>query len=220
MLNTVHTEDNSVWTVFFMWKLLKLFVCISLLIGLTYSISIIKDKQALETQIIRLHVVADTDDPIDQEVKLMVRDEVLSLVEAIKSSATTKEEAMSLLKEQLPAIQETANGVLKEIGACYNAVVTLQKESFPTRDYDTFSLPSGVYDSLRVTIGKGEGQNWWCVVFPDLCASVASANVEDHAVSAGFSDSLSKALTHESGYEIRFWILDQLGKLQNILQMG
>lgn len=202
-----------------MWKLLKSVVALLLVFAAVYTYSLYKDRQTLNDQIIRLHVVADTDDPVDQDLKLQVRDEILHLVNAVKEGATSKEEAMQLLRQQLPKLQEAANNVLKREGNQCEAVVTLQKEAFPTRFYDTFSLPAGVYDSLRVTIGSGEGKNWWCVVFPELCAPAAAADVEDAAVEAGFSDSLSKTLTHEEGYEIRFWILDCVGKLQNFLHM-
>ena len=202
-----------------MWKLLKFAVTIMLILGLVCVISVYKDRKTLNEQIIRLHVVADTDDPVDQEVKLQVRDEILQLVDTIKEGAASKQEALSRLKEQLPELQKAANDVLQQHGKHYEAVVTRQKEAFPTRFYDTFSLPAGVYDSLRVTIGSGEGKNWWCVVFPNLCVPAASADVENTAVEAGFSDTLSKTLTHQKGYEVRFWILDFFGKLQNYFHL-
>lgn len=214
MPNTVHTEDNSVWTVLFMWKLLRCTILLLLVLGVIYAYSLYKDSQTLREQIIRLHVVADTDDPIDQEVKLLVRDEILSLLETVKSNASTKQEAIDLLQEQLPELQKAANDLLRNMGMRYNAEVTLQEEPFPARNYDTFSLPSGIYDSIRVTIGDGEGKNWWCVVFPDLCGAAAAVDVEDTAVEAGISDSLSKTLTQADGYQIRFWLLDCIGKLQ------
>ena len=162
-----------------MWKLLKSVVALLLVIGAVYTYSVYKDKQTLNEQIIRLHVVADTDDPADQELKLQVRDEILRLVHAIKEGASSKEEALTRLREQLPALEEAANAVLSKEGKEYHAAVTLDEEAFPTRFYDTFSLPAGIYDSLRVTIGSGQGKNWWCVVFPDLCMPAASAEVED-----------------------------------------
>lgn len=190
-----------------------------MVIGAVYTYSVYKDRQVLNEQIIRLHVVADTDDPVDQALKLKVRDEVLRLVDTIKSEATSKEDALIRLQEQLPLLQDAANKVLANEGMLYEAVVTLQEEAFPTRVYDTFSLPAGVYDSLRVTIGSGEGKNWWCVVFPDLCVPAASAEVKDMAVDAGFSDSLSRTLTRDEGYELRFWVLDCFGRLQNFFHM-
>lgn len=201
-----------------MWKLLKFLIVILLILGAIYAYSIYRDRQTLNNQVIRLHVVADTDDPEDQEIKLLVRDEILKLVNTIKSDALTKEDALALLQDQLPRLQEAANRVLQQSGKDYQAEVTLQQEAFPTRIYDTFSLPAGVYDSLRVTLGSGEGKNWWCVVFPDLCAS-AAAFVEETAVEAGFSDTLSKTLTQEEGYEVRFWVLDCWGKMQNFLHL-
>lgn len=203
-----------------MWKLLKSVVALLLVIGAVYTYSVYKDKQTLNEQIIRLHVVADTDDPADQELKLQVRDEILRLVHAIKEGASSKEEALTRLREQLPALEEAANAVLSKEGKEYHAAVTLDEEAFPTRFYDTFSLPAGIYDSLCVTIGSGQGKNWWCVVFPDLCMPAASAEVEDAAVAAGFSDTLSKTLTRQEGYEIRFLVLDCFGKLENFLHMG
>lgn len=200
-----------------MCKLFKTLVAIFLILGAIYTYSIYKDRQTLNDQIIRLHVVADTDDALDQELKLQVRDEILRLVDQIKEGAGSKEEALEMLRAQLPVLENAANQVLRQAGNLCEAVVTLQEEAFPTRIYDTFSLPAGVYDSLRVTIGSGEGKNWWCVVFPDLCVPAAAAEVEDTAVEAGFSDSLGKTLTRQEGYEIRFWFLDCLGKLQNFL---
>lgn len=202
-----------------MWKLIKSAVALFLVIGALYTYSVYKDREVLNDQIIRLHVVADTDDPVDQELKLKVRDEILRLVDTIQSEATSKEDALMRLREQLPSLQEAANKVLSKEGMLYEAVVTLQEEAFPTRTYDTFSLPAGVYDSLRVTIGSGEGKNWWCVVFPDLCVPAASVGVKDVAADAGFSDSLSKTLTLEEGYELRFWVLDCIGRLQNFFHM-
>ena len=100
------------------------------------------------------------------------------------------------------------------------ANVTLTAEEFPTRIYDTFTLPAGIYDSLRITIGSGEGHNWWCVVFPSLCVPAATEGVADTAASAGFSDGLSGAITGQSGYDVRLFLLDCLGKLENLFHRG
>ena len=94
-------------------------------------------------------------------------------------------------------------------------MVTLGKEVFDTRYYDTFTLPAGVYEALRITIGEGQGKNWWCVVFPTLCVPATSDGFEDVAAGAGFPDALTSALEGESGYELRFFLLDLLGKWQS-----
>ena len=221
MTNTVHTDSTSVWTVYlFMRKILKLFLILFLVLGILYIYAVYKNKQLLGNEISRVHVVADTNEPEDQEIKLLVRDEILTMIEDIKNGASSKAEAMERLEEQLPILQDAANKVLAKAGKHYKAVVTLLKEEFPTRYYDTFALPAGIYDSLRITIGSGEGKNWWCVVFPDLCSAAASTEVVDSAVEAGFTTTLSKTLTCESGYEIRFWILDCIGKIENFLHMS
>lgn len=120
-----------------MWKLMKSAVVILLIFAAVYTYSVYRDRKTLNDQIIRLHVVADSDDPLDQSVKLKVRDEVLRLVETVKSAAANKEEALEQLRKQLPTLQEAANGILEQEGKQCEAVVTLQEEAFPTRFYDT-----------------------------------------------------------------------------------
>jgi stage II sporulation protein R len=90
-------------------------------------------------------------------------------------------------------------------------------EEFSKRVYDTFSLPAGLYESLRIIIGEGEGKNWWCVVFPELCLPATSEGFEETASCAGFPDALTAALEGEEGYEIRFFLLDVLGRLENLI---
>jgi hypothetical protein len=108
-----------------------------------------------------------------------------------------------------------ADRILAENGFKETATVTVQKETFTTRKYDTFVMPAGVYDALRITVGEGQGQNWWCVVFPQLCLPAVSEGMEAEAAGAGFSDTLTGAL--EGEYEVRFFLLDWLGWLENFL---
>ena len=106
---------------------------------------------------------------------------------------------------------------LNELGFQEGASISLCREQFDIRHYDTFSLPAGVYDSLRIIIGDGRGKNWWCVSFPTLCIPATTVGFTDTAVSAGFSEPLVQALTGNEEYEIHFFFLNQLGKLENIL---
>lgn len=199
----------------FMWKLIK-FVALVLSVAFVLEfLGLYRDKQTLEDSLIRLHVVASSDSQEDQAVKLQVRDAVVSCVEAALSKVKTIDEAKAWLQENLPEIQQAANQVLKKLGLDYEASVTLAPEPFPKRDYDTFSLPSGVYESLRVTLGEGQGQNWWCVVFPQLCLPAAGEDTDSVAAGAGFSEALTGAVTGKEGYHLRFYFLDVLGKLEN-----
>lgn len=198
-----------------MWKIIK-FVALVLSVAFVLEfMGLYRDKQTLEDSLIRLHVVASSDSETDQAVKLQVRDAVVSYVESALDHVMTIDEAKTWLQENLPGIQQAANGVLDKLGLDYRAEVTLTQEAFPQRDYDTFSLPSGVYESLRVTLGEGQGHNWWCVVFPSLCLPAAGEDTESVAAGAGFSEELTGAVTGKTGYQIRFYFLDVLGKIEN-----
>ena len=203
-----------------MRKVLKCGAVFILLAISVYMMSVISDRITLNHEILRLHVVANSDSERDQAVKLKVRDAVIAELEQTVAKAADKEAAETLVKGKLPDLEQAANEVLAAEGFSERATVTLTAEEFPTRYYDTFALPAGVYDSLRITIGSGEGHNWWCVVFPSLCVPAAVEGVEDTAASAGFSDSLSGAITGEQGYEVRFFVLDCLGRLQNFFHLG
>ena len=159
-------------------------------------------------------MVANSDSQKDQEVKLRVKDAVVNYLQPLVDKMSNKEEAMVFIKENIPSIQVVANNLLAEIGEDDRAVVTLDKETFGTRKYDTFSLPAGVYDSLRIQIGDGQGKNWWCVVFPTLCLPATSEGFQATAVSSGFSRELGNSLV--CGRNLRFFVLDYLGKIEII----
>lgn len=203
-----------------MIKILKVVTVLALALVLVYSGTLIRDKGQLRDGILRLHVVADSDGQEDQTVKLKVRDAVLDVVEDVTDGAKNRDEAIAVLREKMSELERVANEVLDEAGITDRATVSLNEEEFPTRVYDTFILPAGVYDSLRITIGSGEGKNWWCVVFPNLCVPAASEEVEDTAVAAGFSRSLSGAITGKKPYHVRFYLLDCLGRLENFFRKG
>ena len=179
--------------------------------------TLIADKQTLRQELVRLHVVAASDSAEDQAMKLRLKDAVVESLKAEMENLADAEEARAYLQENLPKIEALANRVLQEAGCSDAATVSLAVEEFSTRIYDTFTLPAGVYDTLRITIGEGEGKNWWCVVFPGLCLPATAEGFEDAAACAGFSDSLTAALEGETGYEVRFWVLDVLGRLENFL---
>ncbi len=179
--------------------------------------SILADREVLNKELIRLHVVANSDSGQDQAIKLQVRDAVTASLKSGLEKVGDVDAAKEYLQENLPKIQTVANQTLEKAGFDGQAVVTLCKEAFDTRYYDTFSLPAGVYEALRITIGEGAGKNWWCVVFPSLCIPATSDGFSDVAAGAGFSESLNSALTGEETYEVRFYLLDAMGRIQNIL---
>lgn len=176
---------------------------------------LVKEKQRISDGIIRLHVVGASNSELDQSIKLQVRDAVLETLSELTAYASGKEEIQEILEDNLDVIQNAAEEKLSQIGCPEEVDVMVGKEKFSVRHYDTFSLPAGVYDSLRVTIGPGEGRNWWCVVFPSFCVSATSEEFRDKAVAAGFTEESAMALTGE--YEIRFFLLDCLGSVENFL---
>ncbi len=160
---------------------------------------------ALRTQehfaepILRLHVVANSDSPGDQAVKLAVRDRVLAQTEALLEGQSDRTGAEAVLRRHLSEIRRCAGEILAAEGFSYGATAELGTEEFPTRSYESFSLPAGEYMALRVVLGDGQGKNWWCVVFPPLCTGGAS--LED----AGFSPRQIRLLTKDSPrYVIKF----------------
>lgn len=170
-----------------------------------------QEQNLLSEKLIRLHVVAASDDPEDQRLKLMVRDAVLEAAMPLLEDAENPE---AVLTSHLDLFRMTAIETLRQNGSDDAVSVSFGKERFPTRIYDTFSLPAGVYKSLRITIGEGNGHNWWCVVFPSICMS-AACDLEAAATAAGFSDSEVSLITEDSrGYIFKFKLLELLDALQ------
>ena len=179
-----------------------------------YAWGIVTDSHDLHEGLLRLHVVGASDSGEDQAVKLQVRDAVLASLEEGLRDMTDPRAAYDYVARMLPRVEEAANRALAGAGFEKTVEVSLTEETFPTRDYDTFSLPAGVYKALRVVIGEGEGKNWWCVVFPRMCMA-AEGELAQTANMAGIDGELTKTL--EGEYEIRFWLLEKIGAVKNCL---
>ena len=186
----------------------------TLLCGSTLS----REQDALSDKLIRLHVVANSDEAHDQELKLRVRDAVLAALAPSLEGVTDAGTARAIVAEQLPLVETAAQREIVRSGYNYNVSASLRTESFPTRRYDTFSLPAGVYEALRVEIGGAGGQNWWCVVFPPLCNELSVGDEGESAALALLEDDEIKLVTEEDGYVLRFRAMELLGKLKNILK--
>lgn len=203
-----------------MKKLMKRIGICLILAAFVWCAALLADREKLNEELIRLHVVANSDSEEDQAIKLQVRDAVTQSLQEDLAKVADVTEAKAYLEENLPKIQKVANETLEALGCDCEAVVSLCKETFDTRYYDTFTLPAGVYEALRIVIGEGGGHNWWCVVFPSLCVPATSDGFEAEAAGAGFSDSLTGTLTGEEEYEVRFYLLDCLGRLENMFFEG
>ncbi|MGE4485455.1 MAG: stage II sporulation protein R [Oscillospiraceae bacterium] len=171
-----------------------------------------REQSELSDKLIRLHVVAASDSEEDQALKLEVRDKVLSELSMMLSGTTDREEALTIISENEDILREAASAVVNEAGVSDDVTVTLKNEDFPTRDYDTFSLPAGEYESLRIVIGEGEGHNWWCVVFPPICTEAA---IDQGAAAVSLTDDEKKLITGENeGYVIKFKSIEIYEKIK------
>lgn len=195
--------------------IVRIMIC-GMLATFCWSYFLLKERQMLREGLIRFHIVANSDSFDDQEIKYHIRDIVLKSIQPDIQKIKDVKEAKNYLRENLPKIQALVTENLESFGFLGGCRVSLCKERFNIRNYDTFSLPAGVYESLRIVIGEGQGQNWWCVSFPQLCMPATTSGFQDAAVSAGFSTSLAQTLADQEPYDIHFYFLNQLGKLENI----
>lgn len=179
--------------------------------------TVIGDRQLLDQRIIRLHIKANSDSLIDQQIKLDVRDAVIASLQESLVQVSDVNLARQYMIDSLPKIEAVANQTLKSLGCGDTASVRFGEAKFDTRYYDTFALPAGVYHALQIFIGEGKGRNWWCVAFPQLCYGTTSENVVEAAADTGFTDSLGKTITDKDHYEVRFFLLDLMGNAKNIL---
>ena len=171
-------------------------------------------ESALAGQVLRLHVVANSDSEQDQTLKLLVRDAVLARAGQILDGVSDRESAEQVLEPHLDELAATAAEVLAAEGCGDAVTVSLTDQWFPTKEYDGFSLPAGQYRALKVTIGEGEGRNWWCVVFPPLClGSVTEESVETVAGEALSDDQVSLITGQDGGYVLKFRFIEWWNEL-------
>lgn len=201
----------------YLWELALLLGLAAVLLTGALSLG---EQTALSEKVVRLHVLANSDSEEDQALKLRVRDRVLAETETLLEASADRKDAEQRLTAALPELEQLAAVEIAECGYDYPVSVRLEETSFPTRTYDGFTLPAGEYLALRVLIGAAEGQNWWCVVFPPLCAA-ASENVAETALAAGLSEDQVGLITEENqGYELRLKSVELWEKLKAKLEGG
>lgn len=152
---------------------LALALCMAFLFAYAAWVSL--SQQTLADGLLRLHVIANSDSVQDQQAKLLVRDRVLEVTEPLLAEADDQDEVRRILSAHLQQITDAAQQVLTDQGMPYQLSAQMATEYYPTRAYDTFSLPAGQYTGLKIRLGEASGHNWWCVVFPPLCTDAAQA---------------------------------------------
>ena len=152
----------------------------AILIGIIFAIAVSSfgafagESARIREEVLRLHIIASSDSESDQELKLAVRDAVLSERPELFAGGATKAEARELALVHLPEIERIAADKIVRRGYGYPVRAEVVNMHFATRQYEGFILPAGRYDAIRITIGRGEGQNWWCIMFPPMCIPAAS----------------------------------------------
>lgn len=168
--------------------LLSFLLFIYILISASSYVSAISNN--LSGAVFRLHVIANSDSPEDQELKLKVRDSLLEYMNNICANCTSKSEAIEIASLHQNNFQEIAENTINENGYNYSVKVNISNCYFPTKNYGDISLPAGMYDALRVEIGEAKGQNWWCVMFPSLCFVDISSGVVDEDAKENLEENL------------------------------
>ena len=158
-----------------MKKRIELSVAFGLICALLLSVSHFNAAcDDLRQNVLRLHIIANSDSDADQSLKLKIRDEILKETGDLFLNCNDLENAEKTVKENLNSFSDIANRVIEKNGFNYTATATFGKSDFSTRYYDDFTLPAGEYNSLIITLGEGGGKNWWCVVYPTVCISAAT----------------------------------------------
>ncbi len=193
------------WAVYYTIGLL---LCATLL-----SVMPLQGEEQIYSDVIRLHILANSDSESDQALKLKVRDAILYEYKD-RLACADEAEAEATVEALLPEIQQTAERVIREEGYGYTVTLHFTEEYYPTRAYGSLRFPAGEYRSLRIRIGEGTGQNWWCVLFPPLCVGAASGEdtpLPDTAPE-GLTESEWRLVSADGSYEIRFRLLEMLSE--------
>ena len=159
--------------------LIVLFLFYTFICAFSYASSVSSD---ISDSVFRLHIIANSDSEEDQNLKLVVRDNVLAYMKEIATDISSKEEAISVITSHLDDFKAIASETISNAGYDYDVNISVGEFDFPTKNYGDISLPAGIYDALRIEIGEAKGHNWWCVMFPTLCfVDVSSGSLDEES---------------------------------------
>ena len=154
------------------------FILIALIAAVIYIGGTFNEPVRAEADYLRIHVRANSNDRIDQSVKYIVKDEVVKFITPYAAECVDKQTAIKIIESIIPEIEEVCDKTLKENGFGYTSRAEVRAEEFPTRVYGELTLEAGLYDALIIELGTGTGDNWWCVIYPPLCFTSGTQNVE------------------------------------------
>ncbi len=196
-------------------KKIKISVTVGIVVAILFSIcSFAKTSEEIRSDVLRLHVIANSDTSVDQNLKLRLRDYILQEGKDIFNGSVNVENAVEKIEPVLPELEKSAKAFVNQAGFDYDVKISLSNEYFTTRTYETVTLPAGKYLALRVVIGSGEGHNWWCVMFPPMCVPAADKKDEIENV---FSEKEIKLVESKPKYEPRFKVVEIYEQLKEII---
>jgi len=196
-------------------KKIKISVTVGIVVAILFSIcSFAKTSEEIRSDVLRLHVIANSDTSVDQNLKLRLRDYILQEGKDIFNGSVNVENAVDKIEPVLPELEKSAKAFVNQAGFDYDVKISLSNEYFTTRTYETVTLPAGKYLALRVVIGSGEGHNWWCVMFPPMCVPAADKKDEIENV---FSEKEIKLVESKPKYEPRFKVVEIYEQLKDII---
>lgn len=175
-------------------------------------ISFSADCENIREDVLRLHILANSDSSEDQKLKIAVRDEILKISGDIFDDCKSLVDAQNAAKQKMPQIIKTAQDTVKSYGYDYTVSASLEKSYFDTRHYDDYTLPAGVYNAVRVIIGSGNGHNWWCVMYPSLCLPAACDNYD-----TALDENERDIVENYPKYEIKFKSVEIFEWLKSML---
>jgi stage II sporulation protein R len=167
----------------------------------------------LRANVLRLHIIANSDSSEDQELKLKIRDSILNESVDLFDGITDIDNAVLKAEQNADYYCEIANRVIKENGYDYKAKATVGYSYFETREYEDFTLPAGNYKSLIISLGKAKGKNWWCVIFPEVCIPAATADLSDTV-----TEESSHIAEQPQRYIMRFKIAEIYENIKNLIK--
>ena len=203
---------------------------IALLIGFVIAIvagnfsAFANNCDDIRSSVVRLHILANSDSEEDQQLKLMVRDRLLSSADEIFGNADSIEIAEANVDANLRKIEEISMEVIDENGSDYEVRAELTNMYFTTRVYDNITMPAGYYDALRITIGEAKGRNWWCVLYPPLCLPAATAENPPNEEVGGanthdyFTNEQSDIIEKSTEYEVKFAVVEVVESVKNFFK--
>ncbi|MDE5669985.1 MAG: stage II sporulation protein R [Eubacterium sp.] len=196
-------------------KTIKIFVPIFLLFLLisAYVTPFIQTSERISDDVFRLHILANSDNEEDQALKLKVRDAILVKGQNVFTDCSSLEEIINSCENNIDLFEKTARECIKNNGYDYSVKAYVDKEYFNTREYEEITLPSGIYNALKIEIGEAQGHNWWCVMFPAICLSAVS----DSEMNNILDEEEIELINSDNKYEIRFKIVEIYEKIKSKL---